>query len=86
MLFFKDLSIALNCTLDKYENVIVMGDINIDTLNKQDTGYNSLGSFSDVYGLSNLVTTNTCFTKNSCSDIAQSLSVDGIRAYNTPKF
>ena len=47
-----------------------MGDINIDTLNKQDTGYNSLGSFSNVYGLSNLVTTKTCFTKNISSSIA----------------
>ena len=56
-MLFKDLSIALTCALDKYENIIIMGDINIDTLNKQDTGYNSLGSFSDVYGLSNLITT-----------------------------
>ena len=35
--FFSDLSITLNSALDKYENIIVMGDINIDTLNKQDT-------------------------------------------------
>ena len=46
-----------------------MGDINIDTLDKQDIGYNSLVSFSDVYGLSNLVTTKTCFAKNSSSSI-----------------
>ena len=67
--FFTDLSIKLNSALDKYENIIVMGDINIDTLNKQDTGYNRIVSFCDVFGLSNLVTAKTCFTKNTSSSI-----------------
>ena len=67
--FFSDLSITLNSALDKYDNIIVMGDINIDTLNKQDTGYSRIVSFCDVFGLSNLVTAKTCFTKNSSSSI-----------------
>ena len=67
--FFTDLSITLNSALDKYENIILMGDINIDTLNKQDTGYNRIVSFCDVFGLSNLVTAKTCFTKNTSSSI-----------------
>ena len=54
--FFNDLSTTLNSALDKYDNVIVMGDINIDTLNRQDTGHSKLVSFCDVFGLSNLVT------------------------------
>ena len=33
----------------------------IDTLSKQDTWYSSLVSFSNVSGLSNSVTTKTCF-------------------------
>ena len=40
-----------------------MGDINIDTLNKQDTGYSRIFSFCDVFGLSNLVTAKACFTR-----------------------
>ena len=67
--FFTDLSITLNSALDKYENIIVMGDVDIDTLNKQDTGYNRIVSFCDVFGLSNLVTAKTCFTKNTSSSI-----------------
>ena len=42
-----------------------MGDINIDTLNKHDIGYNSLVSVSDVCGLSNLVSIKSYFTKTS---------------------
>ena len=67
--FFTDLSIKLNSALDKYENIIVVCDINIDTLNKQDTGYNRIVSFCDVFGLSNLVTAKTCFTKSTSSSI-----------------
>ena len=67
--FFKDLSTTLNSAIDKYDDVIVMRDINIDTLNLQDTGHCKLVSFCDVFGLSNLVTAKTCFTKNSSSSI-----------------
>ena len=67
--FFSDLSTTLNSALDKYDNVIVMGDINIDSLNRQDPGHSKLVSFCDVFGLSNLVTAKTCFTKNSSSSI-----------------
>ena len=34
--FFNDFSTTLDSALDKYDNVIVMGDTNIDTLNLQD--------------------------------------------------
>ena len=67
--FFSDLSTTLNSALDKYDNVIVMGYINIDSLNRQDLGHSKLVSFCDVFGLSNLVTAKTCFTKNSSSSI-----------------
>ena len=53
--FFKALSPSLNSALDRYENVIIMGDINIDTQEPQQPGYNDLMSFCDVFGLSNLV-------------------------------
>ena len=66
---FSDLSTTLNPALDRYDNIIVMGDINIDSLNRQDAGHSKLVSFCDVFGLSNLVTAKTCFTKNSSSSI-----------------
>ena len=67
--FLSDLSTSLNRALDRYDNVIVMGNINIDTQNKTDPGFDKLASFCDVFGLSNLVTSKTCFTKNHSSSI-----------------
>ena len=67
--FFSALSISLNSALDKYDNVILMGDININTLDKEDSAYQKLTNFCDVFGLANLVTAKTCFTKNSSSSI-----------------
>ena len=68
--FFSDLSTSLNRALDQYDNIIVMGDINVDTQNKTDPGFDKLVSFCDVFGLSNIVTSKTyCFTKSHSSSI-----------------
>ena len=68
-LFFKEMSSSLNSALDKYENVIIMGDINIDTHDIHHPGNTKLISFCDVYGLSNLVKDKTCYTKGRSSSI-----------------
>ena len=68
-LFFRELSSSLNLALKKYDNVIIMGDIKIDTHDIQHPGYTKLNSFIDVFGLSNLVTDKTCFTKGYSSSI-----------------
>ena len=68
-IFFSHLSTSLNRALDKYDNTIIMGDINIDTHSKTDPGFDKLVSFCDIFGLSNLVTSKTCFTKNHSSSI-----------------
>ena len=67
--FFSALSISLNSALDKYDNVILMGDININTLDKEDSADQKLPNFCDVFGLSNPVTGKTCFTKSSSTSI-----------------
>ena len=67
--FFSDMPTSLNRALDRYDNIIVMGDINIDTHNKTDPSFDKLASFCDVFGLSNLVKSKTCFTKNHSSSI-----------------
>ena len=51
-----------------------MGDINIDSLNRQGTVHSKLVSFCDVCGLSNLITTKACLTKNSSSSIDATLT------------
>ena len=61
--FFRELSSSLNSAMDKYDNVLIMGDINIDTHYIQHPGYTKVSSFCDVFGLFNLVNDKTCFTK-----------------------
>ena len=68
-LFFRELSFSLNSALDRYDNIIIMGDINIDTHDIQHSGYTKLISFCDIYGLSNLVKDKTCFSKGHSSSI-----------------
>ena len=41
-------SLTLNCALDRYSNIIVIGDINIDTQNITDPGFDELASFCDM--------------------------------------
>ena len=67
--FFNELSNSVNLALEKYYNIIVFGDFNVDTQNEQHPDYNEFKSFSDVMGLQNLVKGKTCFTKNHASSI-----------------
>ena len=62
-IFFEELTNSLSKAVHKYDNLIVMGDFNID-LNKTDCiGLGNLKCFRDNFNLTNLVKSNTCFTK-----------------------
>ena len=68
-IFFEELRNSLSKAVNKYGNLIVMGDFNID-LNKTDCiGFGKLGEFCDNFNLTNIVKRNTCFTKNNKSTI-----------------
>ena len=68
-IFFEELTNSLSKAVNKYDNLIVMGDFNID-LNKTDCiGFGNLKCFRDNFNLTNLVKSNTCFTKNNKSTI-----------------
>ena len=54
----------MNSSLEKYDNIIVLIDLNVDTQNEQHPGYHKFNSFSDVMSLRSLVKEKTCFTKN----------------------
>ena len=43
----------------KYENVVIMGDINIDMDNDRTAGLNKMSEFCDVFDLENLIRRNT---------------------------
>ena len=68
-LFFEELTNSLSKAVNKYDNLIVMGDFNID-LNKTDCiGFGKLEDFWNNFNLTHLVKSNTCFTKNNKSTI-----------------
>ncbi len=57
-IFFREISLCMNKALEKYDNVIVMGDINIDWQSRKHPGYDDLKEFCDVFALDNLVKEN----------------------------
>ena len=46
----------------KYENIVIMADINIDTDNDKAAGLNKMSEFCDIFNLDNLIRGNTCAT------------------------
>lgn len=67
--FFHELSSILNKVTRKYDNIILMGDINIDVHDKKCPGYRQFREFLDIFSLSNLIKDKTCFFKDHESSI-----------------
>ena len=59
--FFKELSTILSKVFEKYDNIILMGDLNIDLHNSKCQGYKELLAFMDTFSLTNLIKDKTCF-------------------------
>ena len=62
-LFFEELSSCLSKASETYENFIVMGDFNIDIRTKG-REYEKFEDFCSLFNLSNLIKSETCFSKN----------------------
>ena len=69
IVFFSELSDSINKMIVKYNNIILMGDINIDSVDKKSPGFKNLMDFKDTFGLSNLIKQKTCFFKDHESSI-----------------
>ena len=65
------LSKSLDLVYSTYENVILMGDININFLNKCSPKFKKLDTFCDTFSLYNLIKSPTCFQ----ADIPTSLDL-----------
>ena len=61
--FFEEINEVISKALCKYENLIVIGGFNIDT-KSSNSDKDKLETFCDLFNLTNLVPTETCFTKN----------------------
>ena len=68
-LFFQYLNKMADKAFDKYENIIILGDINIDI--KRDSGEKSalFSHFCETFSFKNLIKSDTCFTKTSASSV-----------------
>ena len=58
--FFNELNETLSKAVNSYENLIVIGDLNIDVSDPVKDGNNYLSDFVDTFSLSNLINRKTC--------------------------
>ena len=72
--FFAELNTIVNQATSKYDNIIVMGDMNIDIDDPCTHGYQELTDFMNAFDLTNLIKAKTCITCNHESSIDLILS------------
>ena len=59
--FLTTISKTVDSLLNTYEKIIIIGDININSLQKDSNGFKKLKDFCDAYDLKNLISAATCF-------------------------
>ena len=67
--FSEELTDSLSRAINNYDNIILMGDFNIDIKKENSTAYDELEEFCDTFNLTNLVKFETCFMNNHKSAI-----------------
>ena len=68
LVFFKELGKYLNQACENYDNFIVMGDFNID-IRETSPESHKLDEFCSLFSLTNIIKSDTCFTKFHSSTI-----------------
>ena len=83
--FFDTLANLIDRAINTYDTVVIMADINIYTQDHQSQGINKFFEFCDVFGLQNLIKSNTCETKTSSTliDVILSNQVKSFRHSKT---
>ena len=78
--FFSELTTSLNQATNKYDNIIVMGGLNIDTQKNGAETNHDLSDLCDTFSLANLIGSSTCFKSLSGT------SIDVFRTNRTRSF
>ena len=60
VMFFNELNLSLNQCVNKYDNVVVMGDLNIDMSDKRKDNNNFPSDLCGTVSLQNIITGKTC--------------------------
>ena len=63
-MFSNELNLSLNQCVNKYDNIIVMGDLNIDISDKRKDNNNFLSDLCDAFSLQNIITGKTWHKNN----------------------
>ena len=67
---FAELTVSLSKVVNKFDNLIVMGDFDIDITKEDCSGFDWLEELCDMlFNLTNLVKSETCYNKNHKSTI-----------------
>ena len=67
--FLSELTDSLDVIINRYDNILILGDLNIDLMDPNDQGFNNLVDFCEIFDLTNLINFDTCVTKNHSSSI-----------------
>ena len=62
--FFEEIFVTLNKVLNEYDNLLLVGDLNINTWRPISDSCNHLSDLNDTFSMTNLVTDSTCFKSN----------------------
>ena len=62
--FFAKLNISLSKAVNKFDNLIIMGDFNIDITKEDCSGFDKLEELRDTFNLTNLIKFETCYINN----------------------
>ena len=57
--FFEEIYVTLNKALNEYDNLLLAGDLNINTWRPTSDSSNHLSDLNDTFSLTNLVTDST---------------------------
>ena len=67
--FFAELVISLSKIVNKFDNLIIMGDFNIDITKEDCSGFDKLEELRDTFNLTNLIKSKTYYINNHKSTI-----------------
>jgi len=68
-LFFEEINLTLSKAMGKYDNVLFIGDLNIDLKIQLSDKKNFLKDLCDIFDLTNMVNDKTCFMSTQGSSI-----------------
>ena len=69
VMFFNELNLSSNQCVNKCDNIIAMGDLNIEISNKSKDNNNFLSDLCDTFSLQNTITGKTCHKSNAGTSI-----------------